>query len=106
MSWAKKSGNFILQKERENRTHPIHCLNLEALSSFVKGTTYLSNLKIWITHQSIVYIQDEGARDYERENIEEACGDKQGSAEVAVVGEWNVGGNFARNTFCLVLGNM
>ena len=26
VSWAKKSRNFILQKEWENRTHPIHCL--------------------------------------------------------------------------------
>ena len=105
MSWAKKFGNFILQKERENRTHPIHCLNLKALSSFVKGTTYLSDLKIWITHQSILYIQDEEARDYDRENINEACVDKQVSVEVAVVGEWDIGGDFTRNTFCLVLGN-
>ena len=43
-------------------------------------------------------------RDYDREHIEEACGDKQGSAEVAVAGEWDVGGDFTINTFCLVLG--
>ena len=35
-----------------------------------------------------------------------ACGDKRGSAEVAVAGEGDVGDDFARNTFCLVLGNM
>ena len=26
VSWAKKSGNFIEQKEWVNRTHLIHCL--------------------------------------------------------------------------------
>ena len=105
MSWAKKSGNFIPQKERENRTHPIHCLNLEALSSFVKGTTYLSNPKIWITHQSICIILypgwgSEGLR--WRKHGE----DERGSAEVAVAGKWEVGDNFGWNTFCLVLGKM
>ena len=47
-----------------------------------------------------------GGEGYDGENTEEVCGDKQGNAEVAIVGEWNVGGDFARNTFCLVLGNM
>ena len=53
-----------------------------------------------------LYIQDEKARDYDGGNMKEACVDERGSAEVAVAGKWEVGDDFGRNTFCLVLGKM
>ena len=35
--------------------------------------------------------------------MEEACADERGSAKVVIAGKWEVGDDFSRNTFCLVL---
>ena len=104
----RNTGISTYKKEGKEDSGIFIAWNLkQALSYFDRRTTYLSlsDLKIWITHQSICIIVypgwgSEGLR--WRKHGE----DERRSAEVAIAGKWEVGDNFGRNTFCLVLGKM